>query len=146
MEEIQQLRRRLNEQILERAEADPQWKQRYIQDPHTAIEDIPETRQLRRMHESTRPPEEQQQLRQRLWERVLDKAARDPQWKQWLLDDPEAAIQEANLPEIPQYEEVHGQRYTTAPGGGYDSGLTVGTTGCTLYCKWTLYYYWVSTW
>src|ERR687886_1712753 len=39
-------------------------------------------------------------------EKVLDKAASDATWKQRLLDDPEAAMQEANFPESQQLEEL----------------------------------------
>jgi hypothetical protein len=39
-------------------------------------------------------------------EKVLDRAASDPEWKQRLLDDPEAAIQEASFPEAEKLGEV----------------------------------------
>ena len=39
-------------------------------------------------------------------EKILDKAASNPTWKQRLLDDPEAAMQEANFPETQQLEEL----------------------------------------
>ena len=39
-------------------------------------------------------------------EKVLDKAASDATWKQRLLDDPEAAMQEANFPESQQLDEL----------------------------------------
>lgn len=42
---------------------------------------------------------ETRQLQRGLTEKILDKAANDPQWKQQLLDDPEAAMREANFPE-----------------------------------------------
>jgi hypothetical protein len=46
MEEIYQLQRRLNEQVLERADADPQWRRQVLDDPQTAEGDIPEARQF----------------------------------------------------------------------------------------------------
>ena len=44
-------------------------------------------------------PEQFRQLNRDLMEKVLDRAASDPEWKQRLLDDPEAAIDEAGFPE-----------------------------------------------
>jgi hypothetical protein len=119
-EQIQQLRRRVSEQVLERAEADADWKRQYIEDPHTAMGGIPEARQLGEMIESIlptdQPPaeatmptttwEEYQQLRRRLWEKVLDRATSDPTWKQQLLDDPDTAIGEANFPENQRLNEL----------------------------------------
>ena len=56
-DEYAQLQRRLNEQVLERAAADPEWRQRLIEDPETAMADIPEARQVREQYESARPTE-----------------------------------------------------------------------------------------
>ena len=122
MEEIQQLQRRLHEQILERAEADPNWRQQFLDDPQTAMGSIPEARQLEEIYESTRsteepPPEapmpptttaqeEYRQLSRSLTERLLDRAASDPLWKQQLLDDPDAAMREANFPELKRLDEI----------------------------------------
>jgi hypothetical protein len=50
--------------------------------------------------------EEYQQLNQRLTERMLDKAASDPLWKQWPLTAPEADMRKANFPEYQGLEEV----------------------------------------
>jgi hypothetical protein len=82
---------RIDEQVLERAEADPQWRQQFIEDPLTAIGDIPEARQLRQMLDSARhseqhspavtvlaPREEYRQLQRSLTEKVLDRAASYP--------------------------------------------------------------------
>jgi hypothetical protein len=54
------------------------------------------------------PPdfEQSRELRRSLTEKVLDRAASDPLWKQQLLDDPDAAIREANFPEGQQLEEI----------------------------------------
>jgi hypothetical protein len=55
------------------------------------------------------------QLHRSVTEKVLDKAASDPQWKQLLLDDPELAMREADFPETQRLErrqeeaEVRGQ-------------------------------------
>jgi hypothetical protein len=46
------------------------------------------------------------QLNRSLTEKVLDRAASDPQWKQQLLDDPEAAMREADFPELQRVEEM----------------------------------------
>ena len=91
------------------------------------------------MTESTSPEErgpgltfeQARQLNRSLTEKVLDKAARDPQWRQLLLDDPEAAMQEANFPEIeelgqralrrPREREVVGQS-DSGGYGGYGGG------------------------
>jgi hypothetical protein len=44
-------------------------------------------------------PEQFRRLNRDLMEKVLDRATSDPEWKQRLLDDPEAAIAEAGFPE-----------------------------------------------
>jgi hypothetical protein len=67
------------------------------------------------MTESTPPNLEQfRRLNRDLMEKVIDRAASDPGWKQRLLDDPEAAIEEADFTELRhlwqlQSEEVAGQ-------------------------------------
>jgi hypothetical protein len=59
------------------------------------------------MTENTPPtPEEIRRLNRDLVERVIDKAESEPQWKQRLLDDPEAAIMEADFPEARQLREM----------------------------------------
>ena len=59
------------------------------------------------MSESMPPtPEEVWQLRRSLLEKILDRAASDPQWKQQLLDDPNAAMRAASFPEAQSIEEV----------------------------------------
>ena len=54
------------------------------------------------------PPdfERSRQLHRSLTEKVLDRAASDPTWKQQLLDNPDAAMREANFPEVQQLEEI----------------------------------------
>src|SRR5919202_5054053 len=93
MTEIRQLQRRLDQQVLERAEVDPEWKRQLLEDPEADMSGIPEARQLLEMLESTSPTaqppeatmpatrEEYLQLRRSLTEKVLDLAASDPQWK-----------------------------------------------------------------
>ena len=120
-EDIHQLQRRVRELILDRAEIDPQWRRQYIEDPQTAMEGIPEARQLHEMYETMRSPtedlpeastqfisaqEEHRQVSRSLTEKVLDRAASDPTWKQQLLSDPEAALQEANFPELERLDEI----------------------------------------
>ena len=51
--------------------------------------------------------EQAKQLNRSLMEKVLNRAANDLQWKQRLLDDPEAAMREANFPETQTIEEMH---------------------------------------
>ncbi len=51
-------------------------------------------------------PEQFRRLNRDLMEKVLDKAASDPAWKQRLLDDSEAAITEANFPEAQRLREM----------------------------------------
>lgn len=41
-----------------------------------------------------------------LMEKVLDRAESDPEWKQRLLDDPEAAIAEADFPEARELQRM----------------------------------------
>ncbi len=59
------------------------------------------------MTEGTPPtPEGIRRLNRSLMEKVIDKAASDPEWKQRLLDDPEGAIEEAGFPEARQLQEM----------------------------------------
>jgi hypothetical protein len=98
------------------------------------------------MTEST-PPEGTQltlvqmlALRRSLTEKVLDKAASDPEWRQLLLDDPELAMREANFPEAQELEQQGPQQHTPrgpaerevvgqSGGGGYGSGDDGGYGG-----------------
>ena len=57
------------------------------------------------MAEGITPLEEFRQLNRSLMEKVLDRAASDPRWKQQLLDDPEAAT--AEFPEAQMFREMH---------------------------------------
>ena len=52
-------------------------------------------------------PEEIRQLDRDLMEKVLDKAASDPVWKERFLEDSEAAIQEAGFPELRSLQKVY---------------------------------------
>ena len=52
-------------------------------------------------------PEEYRLLERTLMEKVLDRVCTDPQWKQLLLEDPEAAMQEAAFPEAQRLKEVN---------------------------------------
>ena len=51
-------------------------------------------------------PEQLRRLNRDLMEKILDRAAIDPEWKQLLLNDPEAAIQEAGFPEAERLLEM----------------------------------------
>ena len=52
-------------------------------------------------------PEQFRQLNRSLMERVIDRAASDPAWKQRLLDEPEATIREAGFPEAEELKEAY---------------------------------------
>jgi hypothetical protein len=124
MDEIQQVRRRLDEQVLERAEADPQWRRQLLEDPQTAMGSIPEARQLEEMYESSLPTEElppdapippaaqeeYRHLSQSLTAKILDRAARDPLWKQRLIDEPDVALREGDFPELTRLDEIRQQK------------------------------------
>ncbi len=58
------------------------------------------------MAEGITPLEELRQLNRALMEKVLDRAASDPAWKERYLDDPDAAMREADFPEVQQIEQV----------------------------------------
>jgi hypothetical protein len=58
------------------------------------------------MTEGTSPTPEDRQLNRSLTEKVLDKAASDPAWRQRLLDEPVVAMREANFPETQRLEEL----------------------------------------
>ncbi|MDQ3834341.1 MAG: hypothetical protein M3315_12080 [Actinomycetota bacterium] len=59
------------------------------------------------MTEGTPPiPEQSRELNRSLTEKVLDRAASDPAWRQQLLDDPQAAMRTANFPETQQLQEM----------------------------------------
>lgn len=141
MTELRQLERELDERVLERAEADPEWKRRYVEDPKGAVGDMPEAQRLVELEESVLPPdlpppeatvvtptEEHRELMQKLTEKVLDKAASDPLWKQRLLDDPEAAVREADLPEFKRLDEIRQEdedvrgHFLALEGAGYNTG------------------------
>jgi hypothetical protein len=68
------------------------------------------------MTEST-PPEKLRQLNRDLMEKILNRAASDPQWKQRLLDDPEAAVLEAAFPETEKLREAHASAHADAAEG-----------------------------
>jgi hypothetical protein len=51
-------------------------------------------------------PEEIRRLNRDLMEKIIDKAASDPGWKQRLLDDSEMAIMEADFPETRQLQQM----------------------------------------
>ena len=72
-------------------------------------------------------PEEIRQLNRDLMEKVLDKATSDLEWKQRLLDDPEAAMMEADFPEAEKLGEVF-----ASPGGGPEvqGHQLCGAVGC----------------
>ena len=59
------------------------------------------------MAEGITPLEELRQLKRSLMEKVLDRAASDPAWKERYLDDPDAAMREAGFAEeVRRIEEV----------------------------------------
>jgi hypothetical protein len=59
------------------------------------------------MRESVPPDsEEYRQLNRSLAEKVLERTASDPAWKQQLLDDPQAVMRPENFPEIEKLERM----------------------------------------
>ncbi len=91
-------------------------------------------------------PEEYRQLYRSLTEKMLDRAASDPQWKQQLLDDPEAAMRAANFPELERVEqmragagegEVRGQALPGDEGGWVPPH-------CPWQCRWWTAYWHLS--
>ena len=59
------------------------------------------------MTEVITPREELRRLKRSLTEKVLDRAASDPAWKERYLDDPDAAMREAGFAEeVRRIEEV----------------------------------------
>jgi hypothetical protein len=93
------------------------------------------------------PQDQSRQLHRSLTEKVLERAERDPEWRQLLIDDPELAMREAEFeeaqqlepqgpPQYPREREVVGQagggghygggRY----GGGYGGGYGYGRRRC----------------
>jgi hypothetical protein len=59
--------------------------------------------------------EDLQQLNRSLMAKVIDKACSDEQWKQRLLDDPEAAMQEAGFPEFEQGHQLMAETADVGP-------------------------------
>ena len=84
------------------------------------------------MTESRPPmtPEQFRRLNRDLMEKVLDKAASDPEWKQRLLDDPEAAITEADFPETRRFREMQASREAQE---AEVSGHIITFIGCACY-------------
>jgi hypothetical protein len=78
------------------------------------------------------PPtlEQTRQLYRSLTEKILDRAASDPQWKQQLLDDSKAALQEAQFPEIQQLQEMEASA---------QQAQQVQTEVVGQICRWTWY-------
>ncbi len=75
-------------------------------------------------------PEEIRRLNRDLMEKVLDRAASDLEWRQRLLDDPEAAMLEAGFPEARWLQEMQGAA-SEAEVAGHQYGCT--TPGCVRY-------------
>jgi hypothetical protein len=137
MAETQRLLRELDERVLERSEADPQWKRQFIKDPDTAMGDMPEAQRVWEMEKSAWPTEqpppeatintptqEYRQLQQSLTEKVLNRAASDPLWKQRLLDGPDAALLEVDFPEVKRLDEI--RQAEEAVRGQIDNPLSLG--------------------
>ncbi len=91
------------------------------------------------MTESTPPNLEQlRQLNRDLMEKVIDKAASDVAWKQRLLNNPEAAINEAGFPEARQIQEMQASMgaQEEAEVAGQVINITVSEI-CDTRCIWT---------
>ena len=83
------------------------------------------------MAEGITPREEYRQLNRSLTEKVLDRAASDPAWKERYLDDPDAAMREAQFPEVQQIEQVR-QRVDTEQAEVMGQQANINTVTCTL--------------
>ena len=59
------------------------------------------------MAEQIPTQEEYRLLEKTLMEKVLERSANDPQWRQWLIEDPEAAMGEAAFPEAQKLMEIN---------------------------------------
>ena len=97
-------------------------------------------------------PEEDRQLNRSLTEKVLERAANDPQWKQRLLDDPEGAMREADFPEIRRIEEMHRGAQAATEGAVRGQELSDDPTStsadyhpCPWYCRYFTWR-WFRTW
>ena len=73
--------------------------------------------------------EEYRQLSRGLTEKVLDRAASNPRWKQQFLDDQQAAMREANFPEAQRLEEMS-QQQEDAEVLGHEGCFTLVWTVC----------------
>jgi hypothetical protein len=73
--------------------------------------------------------EEYRQLNRGLTEKVLDRAASDPQWKQQFLDDQETAMRKANFPEYQRLAEMS-QPQEAAEVSGHEGCFTLVWTVC----------------
>jgi hypothetical protein len=153
IESLEQARRKVTEQLLDRAASDPDWRRRYVEDPQTVLSETPEAQVLLEGEEEAgsagdalaAPPEVEEEhvrVQRSLTEKVLDRAASDPNWKRLLLDDAEAAFREADFPEDKRLEELREeaevQGYILELGGPIDAGVDAAG-GCrtyyTRYCR-----------
>lgn len=84
-----------------------------------------------------------QQLNRSLTEKVLDRAESDPQWKQRLIEDSEAAMREAGFPEIQQLQQMQQAALGASPEGEVTGQEFIGGYPCTpgYYCVWYTYLY-----
>jgi hypothetical protein len=104
------------------------------------------------MAKSMPPTQEQsRQLNRQLTEKVLDRAQSDPQWKQQLLDDPEAAMRSANFPETQQLQQMQASAASSQEGevrGQWWPGGGGGGRRCywTWYCIWWTWDWWRDDW
>ena len=101
------------------------------------------------MEESTPLTQEQaRELNRSLMEKLLDRAASDPAWKQQLLDDPEAALREANFPETQQIQrmleqaEARGHIFPTPAADQSFSETYSRVCHLTWVCHWYTMGYW----
>ncbi|HEX2053249.1 MAG TPA: hypothetical protein VHJ78_05915, partial [Actinomycetota bacterium] len=97
--------------------------------------------------------EQTKQLQRNLTEKILDRAASDPEWRQRLLEDSEAALQEANFPELQQIgqgtqrdrqEETEVAGQVGGQAGGQYCRYTWNDLICPYRCIWYTYQ-WYAT-
>ncbi len=79
-------------------------------------------------------PEQFRQMNRDLMEKVLDRAGKDPGWKQQLLDDPETAMREAGFPEAEMMREMYEGAMDETEVAGQ---LSPGCTGCVM-ASWSM--------
>ncbi|MBV9454496.1 MAG: hypothetical protein JOZ19_10310 [Rubrobacter sp.] len=111
--EIKQLQRSLNEQVLEGATADPQWRQRFIEDPEMLRPSSRKSRGSGRRTKSNHcliampaQKEDLVQLNRSFWEKVLERQQVTPSGNSSSSTTREATLNAYDFPELKRVEEL----------------------------------------